>query len=89
MRGESYLSRQAAEVLEAEAGKEAAELTPRETEVLKLLAEGHSSKEIADALFLSTRTVETYRAQIMDKLGIRTIAGLTKFAVRQGLSTME
>jgi DNA-binding NarL/FixJ family response regulator len=88
MRGESYLSRQAAEVLDAE-GQDAEELTPRETEVLKLLAEGHSSKEIADTLFLSTRTVETYRAQIMDKLGIRTIAGLTKYAVRRGLTAME
>jgi DNA-binding NarL/FixJ family response regulator len=88
MRGENYLTRQAAEVLEAEAD-DTAELTQREAEVLKLLAEGHSSKEIADALFLSTRTVETYRAQIMDKLGIRTIAGLTKYAVRRGLTAME
>ena len=44
---------------------------------------------IADVLFLSTRTVETYRAQIMDKLNIRTVAGLTKYAIRHGLSVMD
>jgi DNA-binding NarL/FixJ family response regulator len=90
MRGETYLSRQAADVLESDDGTDgAAELSSRETEVLKLLAEGLSSKEIADALFLSARTVETYRGQIMDKLGIRTVAGLTKYAVRRGLTTTD
>ena len=90
MRGESYLSRQAAEALESpQQGRGAGELSPREREVLQLLAEGKSSKEIAEVLFLSTRTVETYRAQIMDKLNIRSIAGLTKYAVRHGLTAME
>jgi DNA-binding NarL/FixJ family response regulator len=90
MGGETYLSRQAAEVLGAgQAAQAPTELTAREQEVLKLLAEGHSNKEIGDRLFLSTRTVETYRAQIMDKLDIRTIAGLTKYAVRHGLTAVE
>jgi two-component system, NarL family, response regulator NreC len=90
MRGGTYLSAKAAEVVSAaERGTGAAELTGREREVLQLLAEGKSNKEIADALFLSTRTVETYRAQIMDKLKIRTVAGLTKYAVRHGLTVME
>jgi DNA-binding NarL/FixJ family response regulator len=90
MRGKTYLSRQAADVLDSDGGTDGtAELSSRETEVLKLLAEGLSSKEIADALFLSTRTVETYRAQIMDKLGIRTVAGLTKYAVRHGLTSAD
>ena len=90
MRGENYLSAKAAEVVAAaERRPNLVGLTEREREVLQLLAEGKSSKEIADALFLSTRTVETYRAQIMDKLDIRTVAGLTKFAVRHGLTVIE
>ena len=90
MRGETYLSAKAAEVVAAaERRPNPVGLTEREREVLQLLAEGKSSKEIADALFLSTRTVETYRAQIMDKLDIRTVAGLTKFAVRHGLTVIE
>ena len=92
MRGETYLSTKAAEVVPKE-GRAAAErfagLTDREREVLQLLAEGKSSKEIADALSLGTRTVETYRAQIMDKLNIRSVAGLTKYALRHGISPMQ
>jgi len=90
MAGTIYLSPPAAEVLEShDKGGKAGDLSPREREVLQLLAAGKSSKEIADALFLSVRTVETYRGQIMDKLNIRTIAGLTKYALRQGLTPME
>ena len=90
MRGRVYLSAKAAEVVAAaEGASHPGVLTGREREVLQLLAEGRSSKEIADVLFLSTRTVETYRAQIMDKLDIRTVAGLTKYAVRHGLTVIE
>ncbi len=64
-------------------------LSNREREVLQLLAEGKSSKEIALQLALAVPTVETYRRQIMDKLGLRTIAELTKHAVREGLTTLE
>jgi len=60
-------------------------LTPRQREVLQLVAEGHSSKEIARRLALSVKTVETYRSQLMDALDIREIAGLTRYAIRKGL----
>jgi len=64
-------------------------LTDREREVLQLLAEGKSRKEIADLLHISPRTVETHRRQIMDKLNLRTNAELTKFAIREGLTPLE
>lgn len=90
MRGETYLSPKASEVAgRGEPQTKMAGLTDRERDVLQLLAEGKSNKEIADVLFLSTRTVETYRAQIMDKLNIRTVAGLTKFAIRNGLGIVS
>lgn len=60
-------------------------LSPREREVLKLVAEGKSSKEIAVALQIAVPTVETHRRQIADKLGLRTIAELTRYAIREGL----
>jgi two-component system, NarL family, nitrate/nitrite response regulator NarL len=60
-------------------------LTPRETSVLRLIAEGFSNKEIAAQLALSVRTIETHRERIMRKLQIRTVAGLTRFAVSEGL----
>ncbi len=64
-------------------------LTPREREVLQLIAEGHSTKDIAARLHLSIKTIDTHRHRIMDKLNIHSVAGLTKFAVRQGLTTVE
>jgi DNA-binding NarL/FixJ family response regulator len=64
-------------------------LSAREREVLQLLAEGKTSKEIAADLDVSTKTVDAHRAQIMDKLGIRSVAELTKFAVREGLTPLE
>jgi DNA-binding NarL/FixJ family response regulator len=64
-------------------------LTAREREVLQLLAEGASSKEIAARLDVAVVTIETHRRQIMDKLGLRTIAELTKYAVREGLTTLD
>jgi len=64
-------------------------LTPREREVLQLLAESKSTKEIAEFLSLSGRTVETHRRSIMDKLGIHDIAGLTKYAIREGLISLD
>jgi DNA-binding NarL/FixJ family response regulator len=64
-------------------------LSQREREVLQLLAEGKTSKEIANALKLGTKTVDSHRAQIMDKLGIRTVAELTKFAIREGLTQLD
>jgi DNA-binding NarL/FixJ family response regulator len=64
-------------------------LTPREREVLQLLAEGKSSKEIAVTLAIALPTVETHRRQLMGKLGMRTIAELTKYAIREGLTSVE
>jgi len=64
-------------------------LTPREREVLQLLAEGYRSKEIAELLSLSTRTVEHHRRQIMDRLGLKSVAALTKYAVKAGISSLE
>ena len=64
-------------------------LTPRQREILQLVAEGHASKEIAQRLGLSYRTVETHRAQIMERLGVHDLAGLVRFAVRVGLVTPE
>lgn len=64
-------------------------LSTREREVLQLLAEGNASKEIAVHLGISVATVESHRRQIMDKLGLRTIAELTKYAIREGLTTVD
>jgi DNA-binding NarL/FixJ family response regulator len=60
-------------------------LTPRELEVLKLIAEAHSSKEIAKLLFISIKTVERHRQNILDKLGMRDRVELTRYAIRRGL----
>ena len=64
-------------------------LTPRQREILQLAAEGHSSKEIAQQLGLSPRTVDAHRAQIMERLDLHDLAGLVRFAVRVGLVTPE
>jgi DNA-binding NarL/FixJ family response regulator len=63
-------------------------LTRRELQVLQLIADGKSTKEIAATLEVSVKTVETHRKQIMDKLGIRTTAGLTKYCIREGLTSL-
>ena len=65
------------------------DLTNREREVLQLIAEGEATKTIAARLHLSTKTIETHRQHLMDKLDIHSIAELTKFAVREGLTDLE
>jgi DNA-binding NarL/FixJ family response regulator len=60
-------------------------LTPRQREVLRLIAEGHTTKGIANILSLSVKTVETHRAQLMERLGIHDVAGLVRYAIRAGL----
>lgn len=65
------------------------ELTMREREVLQLLAEGKKVKEIADTLFVSMKTVHVHRKHIMEKLDINNIAGLIKYAIKEGLTTVE
>jgi len=95
MRGETYLSpaisRQVVDGYVQRVGAGAAEdpLTPRQREVLKRVAEGRSTKEIAYDLGLSVKTVETHRAQIMERLGIRDVAGLVRYAMRTGLVPPE
>ena len=64
-------------------------LTPRQREVLQLIAEGHGTKEIADRLCLSAKTVETHRAQLMERLGIRDVAGLVRYAIRAGIVSAD
>lgn len=68
---------------------DAGALSSREREVLQMLAEGQTSKEMAAKLHLSVATIETHRRQIMDKLGLRTIAELTKYAVREGITQLD
>jgi len=63
-------------------------LSAREREVLQLLAEGKSTARIAESLYISVKTVETYRQHIMEKLNIRSIAELTKYAIREGLTSL-
>lgn len=64
-------------------------ITEREREVLQLLAEGNSTKEIADKICRSVKTVETHRRNIMQKLDLHSVAELTKYAVRQGITELE
>ncbi|HEY4636801.1 MAG TPA: response regulator transcription factor [Burkholderiales bacterium] len=95
MRGETYLSpaisRQVVDGYVQRVGASAGPepLTPRQREVLKRIAEGRSTKEIAFELNLSVKTVETHRAQIMERLGIRDVAGLVRYAMRVGLVPPE
>lgn len=64
-------------------------LSPREREVLQLLAEGNGTRDIANGLHVSVKTIESHRAQIMKKLDLHSIAELTKYAVREGLTSLE
>jgi DNA-binding NarL/FixJ family response regulator len=92
MRGDSYLYPSAVTAIVrdyVERGGRGEEqfdvLTPRELEVLKLIAEAHTSKEIATALFISIKTVERHRQNILDKLGMSDRVELTRYAIRRGL----
>ena len=89
MRGETFLYAGAVaalvrEHLERDAGS-LDPLTPREVEVVKLVAEGHTSDEIAGMLFISRKTVDRHRANILEKLGMRDRVDLTRYAIRRGL----
>jgi DNA-binding NarL/FixJ family response regulator len=95
--GETFLCPQVATVLRNDYLQRIAQtdiptspaLSPREREVLQLMAEGKSTKEIAFTFNLSVKTVEVHRQRIMDKLDIHTIAELTKYAIREGLTPLE
>jgi len=78
-------------VAEARAGEStaASKLTDRELQVLALIAEGKSNKEMASALDLGVRTVETHRERVMEKLNIHTVAGLTKYAISHGIAKID
>jgi DNA-binding NarL/FixJ family response regulator len=91
-RGQTYLSPAMSKHLVTDYRRRLAEqpdpldrLTPRHREVLQLLAEGQTTKDIAARLKLSVKTVETHRAQLMDRLDIHDLAGLVRFAIRVGL----
>lgn len=71
--------------LESGAAGPLAELPPRQREILKLIAQGRSTKEIAFELEISVKTIETHRSQLMQRLGLRDLAGLVRFAIREGL----
>lgn len=96
MRGEIYLSPPISKqvigdyIQRVSQGKKSLdELTLRHREVLQLIAEGHSTKEIANKLHLSVKTVETHRAELMRRLGIYDIAGLVRYAIRMGLVSLD
>jgi DNA-binding NarL/FixJ family response regulator len=81
----SYISAGVAKALMAPGNDCEELLTERQTEIVKLLAQGHTSREIGLALGLSPKTVESHRARIMDRLGVRDVAAVTMYAVRKGL----
>jgi DNA-binding NarL/FixJ family response regulator len=91
--GENYLaselSKQAVLKYLKDPGAFLSELTARQGEVLKMIAEGHATKEIAQRLKISVKTVETHRAQIMERLNIHDIAGLVRYALRMGLVRLD
>jgi DNA-binding NarL/FixJ family response regulator len=64
-------------------------ISPRQREVLKLVAEGKSTKEIADLLKVSVKTVETHRSDLMDRLGVRDVTGLVRYAIKIGLVDLD
>jgi DNA-binding NarL/FixJ family response regulator len=92
MRGEPFLYAGAERALvrdyvrRARAGEELSEdpLTPREQQIVKLIAESHTNRQIAELLTISEKTVETHRANILDKLGMRDRVELTRYAIRRG-----
>lgn len=95
-RGENWLSPAISKLLVSDyvkrvSGETSAHelLTPRQREILQLIAEGNSTKEIAHILNISVKTVETHRADLMQRLDIHDLAGLTRYAIRAGIVTSE
>jgi DNA-binding NarL/FixJ family response regulator len=94
LRGQTFLSpavsrRLAFDCQEHAGPASAVVLTPRQREVLQLIAEGHSTRRIAERLGVSVKTAETHRAQLMERLGIHDVAGLVRFAIRKGMVDIE
>lgn len=94
-RGERYLSQKITQTLIddyvqlGEQRNPLSQLTAREREVMQLVVEGHSSSEIARRLSISTKTVETYRSRVMQKLQLNDLASLVKFAIQHGLIGLD
>ena len=97
-RGERYLSQRIADLLtdasirNLEASMENSPLealSPREREILQLVAEGKTSQEIAERLSISPKTVDTYRSRLMRKIWVEDVAGLVKFAIQHGVISLE
>ena len=93
-RNEKYISQKLSNVLIENIGKSDKELqkddlSTREREVLQLIAEGNSSKEIGEILFLSSKTVDVHRNNIMQKLDIHTLQDLTKYAIKNGIISLD
>ncbi len=94
--GKTYISptiggdilRESIEQLKANNQQLKSPLTTAEREILQLIAEGNSNKEIAELLSASVKTIETHRQHLMDKLNLHTIAELTKYAVREGITSL-
>ena len=95
VRGETYISPETSRKTLLEYGKGVtkrdllATLSPRQREVLRLIAEGRTTKQIAQVLKISVKTVETHRAQLMERLGIHDVAGLVRYAIIVGLIEVE
>ena len=93
--GKRYISPETAQNTIIEQGRGAtkrdllATLSPRQREVLRLIAEGRTTKQIAQELEISVKTVETHRAQLMERLGIHDVAGLVRYAIIVGLIDVE
>jgi DNA-binding NarL/FixJ family response regulator len=96
MQGKTYLSpaiahlvvRNSVEHWSTTSGQMHRGISGREREILQLVAEGRSSKEMAASLYVSVKTIETHRKQIMDKLNLHSIAELTKYAIREGVTSL-
>lgn len=97
-RGERYLSQRIADLLldaslkKLESWTEVSpldRLSPREREILQLVAEGKTSQQIAERLSISSKTVDTYRSRLMHKIGVEDMAGLVKFAIQHGVISLE
>lgn len=96
-RGEVWISAAVAQVVvddlvhgrRAAAASGGGDLTPRQREVLQLIAEGRSTKDVAVRFGISVKTVESHRAQIMDRLGIHSLAGLVRYAIRTGIVSAD
>jgi DNA-binding NarL/FixJ family response regulator len=97
VRGDTYLSPKVTEAMvsayvrdpQLSSPSDSEHLTAKQREILQLLVEGKSNKEVAASLSVSKKIVETHRAQISKKLQIKSLAGLTKFAIREGITTLD